>query len=109
MSSEIEQYQAAKSGFEAATKRCIEIAGIVNRAAVALRDWKKTMISNVSAGFPAEVALNRFAPSIDANEWVSAQDLAMALSDYHKAKTAMHNAYNAIPAGQRDVIVPPAD
>jgi len=107
MSSEIEQYQTAKAEFERATKRCEQIAALVEQAALALKNWKRAMVSNASVGFPAEIALSNNTRSIDANQWISAGEIASALSMYHEAKAAMHNAYSAIPAAQREVIVPP--
>lgn len=107
MSSEIEQYQAAKSTYESATRRCEEIVAVIDHVARALRDWKKVMVSNASVGFPADIALSRNRTSIDANNWFSGAEIASALAEYHQAKMAMTNAFNAIPDAQRGVIVPP--
>lgn len=107
MSSEIETYQSAVAKYKAAVAKCEAIAKTVHAASDALHNWRNTMMSNVGGGWPMEVALNRRNPSIDGNQWVTAQQLATALLDYHAARSAMDNAYSAIPATQRDVVVPP--
>jgi len=107
MSSEIEAYQNAVTKYKAVVAKCEAIANTVHQASNALRNWRKTMMSNVGGGWPMEIALNRNSPSINGSEWVTAHQLATALQDYHAARSAMDNAYSAIPATQRDVVVPP--
>lgn len=106
--SEIEQYQTAKSAHDMAVKRCENIARVVHQGAVILSNWKRVMVSNSGLGFPPEVALNRNSPSFDVNQWATATEIAEALSEYHKTKADVRRAYDAIPASQREVIVPPA-
>jgi len=66
------------------------------------------MVANTTFGFPAEIAMSRNSQTFDAKQWVGANEIAEALSDYHKKKADVRRAYDAIPASQRDVIVPPA-
>ena len=107
MANEIEAYQAAKREYESAVAACESATGIIHSASAILMDWKSAMVSNTSAGFPAEVALSRRAKSIDANNWKTAHEIGALLSAYHTAKAAMRSAYSAIPEGQREVVVPP--
>lgn len=107
MSSEIENYQTARAAYELASKRCQAISDTVREGASILSDWQRAMVSNATGGFPAEIALGRHTRSINATQWPTGQDVATALSTFHEAKSAMHNAYSSIPQEQRDVIVPP--
>ena len=47
------------------------------------------MVSNVQAGFPAEIALSRNTLSIDATSWPTGQLIRETLSQYHKKKFAL--------------------
>jgi hypothetical protein len=62
------------------------------------------MVSNVQTGFPMEIALGRNTPSINAREWPTADAIAESLAGYHRAKSELQRAYDAIPESQRDIV-----
>lgn len=108
MTSEIEKYQVAKQAHLAADLECVRVTGIIHHASTVLKNWKLAMVSNSSAGFPMEIALNQRSPSINAGEWITAHDIGTALAAYHATKSAEKQAYSAIPDDQRAVVVPPS-
>jgi hypothetical protein len=46
-------------------------------------------------------------PSINANEWPTAQQLSSALAGWHNALFEVQKAYSAIPEDMRAVVVKP--
>lgn len=103
----ISQYQQAVTNLKAAKSEAERVARVVSEGASALREWRKTMVSNAQGGFPMEIALSRSNPNINASEWPTGQQIADALQKYHQAKQALGNAYSAIPEGQRRVVQAP--
>ena len=103
----IAQYQQAVAALKSAIAGAERVVRVVTGGASALRDWRKTMVSNSSGGFPMEVALSRQSPSINASDWPSGQQIADALQQYHQAVTTLRNSYSAIPESQRGVVQAP--
>lgn len=103
----IEKYQEALNELKASIAHAEELVKAVSTEATILRDWKHAMMSDVQGGFPPEIALARDRPSISGREWPTAQQLADALQRYHKARSELQNAWNAIPESQRDVVQQP--
>ena len=57
--------------------------------------------------FPKEIAENP--ASIDAETWPTGHQIASTLSQWHSAKLALHQTYQAIPKDQRAGIQPPEE
>lgn len=70
-------------------------------------NWENLMISNVSAGFPMEIAMNRNIPSLDARDWPTAEIIATAIAGLHSARKQAITDYEAIPEGLRAMISAP--
>jgi hypothetical protein len=63
------------------------------------------MVSNVqSGGFPAEVAMGEGIPSLNAQKWPTAQQIAEALSDLHKKRHEAGNAWGALSEADRKLV-----
>lgn len=106
--SAIENYQQAVSEIQAAIHEAERMVQIVSSGAALLRNnWKRTMMSNVDGGFPAEIALS--SKSFNGREWPTGQQLADVLVRYHNACRNLQNAYRAIPDSQRAVVQEPEE
>lgn len=104
----IEKYQQAVNELKASIAHAEQLVKVVSTGATILSsDWKHAMISGVQGGFLPETALARDRPSISGREWPTAQQLADALQRYHKARSELQNAWDAIPGSQRDVVQRP--
>jgi hypothetical protein len=99
-------YQEAINNLEKATRTAENFVEVITDAANKLRDWKHTIISNSGIGFPAELVMGQH-PSINAQNWPTADRLAEALAGWHKVRHAASNAYSAIPDNRRGVVQPP--
>jgi hypothetical protein len=64
-------------------------------------------VSNIGVGFPAEVSLNPNAFSLNANEWPTAKVVAEALSDLHKKRDAVQNAWYALSDADKKLVKKP--
>jgi hypothetical protein len=107
MASEIEEYQAAIKLHEASIRKCEKNAAFIHHASKVLDNWKIAMVSNTDAGFPAEIALSGRTPSIDASQWLTAQQIGVDMAAYHATKLAAQQAHASIPEAQRGVVLPP--
>ena len=67
------------------------------------------MVSNVKVGFPPEVAFREGIPSLNADNWPSAQDIAQALSDLHKARHQVDNLWHSLSASDKQIVSPPPE
>ena len=92
----ITRYQQAVQGLLSAIAGAERLSQMVSNGAPVLRNWRGGMVSNSQVGFPAELALGP-TPSINASEWPTGQQIAEALGRYHKAKSELRMAYDAIP------------
>lgn len=64
---------------------------------------------NLKVGFPPEVALREGVPSLNANNWPSAQDIAQALSDLRKARHQVDNLWGSLSATDKQLVSPPPE
>lgn len=106
----IESYQNAYKLFISATKDVTKIVDTILKAAndIKNQNWKTTMVSNsCPITFPKEIAENP--ASIDAETWPTGHQIASTLSQWHSAKLALHQTYQAIPKDQRARIQPPEE
>ena len=99
-----EKYQQAVAEIQEAIREAERLVCIVSSGASALRDWRRMTMSNVEGGFP----LLPHNPGINGSEWPTGQQVAAALQRYHRAKESLHNAYMAIPDGERAIVKTPA-
>lgn len=109
MSAQIEAYQKAITELEAAANKVQRLVSTIRDGSSKLGDWKRLCVSNAppGVGFPPELALSPHTPSIDARAWPTGEQIAQAVSGWHQARGAVRQAYEAIPASQREVVTPP--
>lgn len=72
-----------------------------------LKDWKRTVVSNMPGVYPASLTFNRSTPSIDGNTWPTAQQVNEALGMYHTAVSELMSAWTAIPEERKEGLMPP--
>lgn len=99
----IQNYQEALRKLESARHKVDRFVIEINNGANSLRTWDQVVISNVQVGFPPEAHVH----SINADNWPTAQQLAEALSEWHKANHAVNNAWQAIPKEHKTGLQPP--
>jgi hypothetical protein len=99
----IQDYQESLRKLEAARNKVERFVVEIKNGANSLLAWDQVVISNVQVGFPPEAQVH----SINADNWPTAQQLAEALSEWHKANHAVQNAWQAIPKADRTGLQPP--
>jgi len=65
------------------------------------------MVSNVSVGFPPEVAMVQGIPTLNANNWPSAKQIAEALSNLHQKRHQVENIWQSLSDADKDIVNPP--
>lgn len=99
-------YSEAYADFIARERRCDEIAERFTYAGQYLRCWKQVAIANT--GFPGAGQLNQNAPKIDAKNFPTIIDFAMAFAEWRRAKSKVRNLYEQIPVELRAGVREPA-
>jgi hypothetical protein len=107
MPTAIELYKQATDEVMDAMRNAERVAGIVRHGADVLGQWKRAIVANCQGAFPPEIGMNPNAPTINASEWPSGQQIADALGRFHDARIRLKNAYQAIPDSERSVVQPP--
>ena len=88
-------YQERQFELKRAERKVDELVAALTDAVNKLRNWDNVVISNVYVPFPAELSL--FGAVIDGSNLPSAQELAQALSEYHRLRIAAQITYRKIP------------
>lgn len=94
----IAHYQEAIRTLETTHQLAIQLVGTIREASDKLYNWSEVRISNVDVPFPIELPLTS---TINADHWPTMQELAEALSAWHRARHEVDNAWRAIPAERR--------
>jgi len=102
----IRKYLDAKSELDATYSKVQKLQTIITDVASALNKPYSFMVSNVGVGFPPEVAMARV-PSLNADDWPSAKQLAETLASLHNAYKQVENSWMAIPQVDRKNLTPP--
>ena len=63
--------------------------------------------ANAGGGFPPETVMGRGSITEDGNSWPAAGAINTVLTEWHKAKQAMNNAWRAVPQERRTGLVAP--
>ena len=79
----------AEDGLEQATRDAERVVGVITDAGEKLRNWKNVRVSDIK--IPIE-GLGSSAPSINAKQWPTAEQLAKVLAAWHQADRAVLNA-----------------
>lgn len=98
------RYQEALKKLATATRSVEKYVAAITDMSNKLQNWKRVTISNVgNISFPIEASEQ----SINADNWFTAEQLAETLSNWHKARHEVDNAWNAIPREDRTGLQPP--
>jgi hypothetical protein len=104
----MEEYVQARAAFEAATdERSSVIARLSNIVKSLEHSPELFQFTNCTGGFPIEVATNRAAPTANATEWPSAQQIQDILVRWHNAKFEAENAWSRLTPDQQKAMQPP--
>ena len=104
MTSLVEAYLNARSEFERAKAEVRKIAVTISNVGQALAsDPGQVSIANTNVGLP----LGTVRPVASADEWKSAEQIMLALSKYHQARTAMRQTWQGVPPAQQSGLQPP--
>ena len=105
----IRKYIDAKRELDSLTEKVKKLQRFIEDVGNALRNPFRFMVSNVSVGFPPEVAMAGGIPTLNASEWPTAQQIAELLSSLHKAYHNALNAFMGIPEPDRKNVAPLPD
>lgn len=104
----MEDYAAKKTAFDRATAERTQIIGRAHEIAKAMAQSPALFhFANCEGGFPAEVVMNRAAPTVAADQWPTAQQIQNVLVRWHSAKADAENAWRALSEDQRKAMQPP--
>ena len=103
----IRKYLDAKKELDTALENVEKMQSLIASVANNLRKPYSFMVSNVDVGFPPEVALVRGTPSLNANDWPSAKQIAETLASLHQKHRQVINLWIALPKADQKNLVPP--
>lgn len=104
MSEEFEKYADSKENFDKTREKLRKTINLLKESANALKNIEKVTISNCAVGSSSNLG----GPSIDANEWPTAESMGILIDDYHKYKIDMQNTYARLSDREKDNIKLPA-
>ena len=105
-------YSLRLKALEEKQARCEEITSTVATTYATLQDWRRATVSGLegfSRAWPPEVTASNTSSVIRGDEWLTLEDIANALLDYHEAWTQATAAYRLIPDEYRERVSPPPD
>jgi hypothetical protein len=103
-------YQEARNRLRKAEVEAARLAKFIAEAGKKLADdgWKEVILNGCNFSFGASSGLRAgSSPSINMELWPTAERLGEALTEYHKAKSFVDSAWNALPPDRRSGISPP--
>jgi len=104
----IRKYSDAIGELNKATAQVLAIASIIRDVAHAINtNPYQLMVSNVDIGFPPEVAMARGIPSLNADNWPSAKQIAEALSNLHQKRHEVDNLWHSLSDADKNIVSPP--
>ncbi len=105
----IRKYLDAKNELDKALSTVEGLKSIIGEVAKALNKPYSFMVSNVNVGFPAEVAMAGGIPTLNADEWPSAKQIAETLAALHKEHHQVRNLWFSLSETDRKNLAPPPD
>ena len=104
----IRRYSEAAQEFEQALTRISEIASIINQVRIQLdKEPHVFMISNMGVDFPAEISQESDIFTLDAYEWPSSEDLAVAIITLETKRKRLKEAWNALSDTDKTLVNEP--
>ncbi len=105
----MEEYANLRAKYEQATAARTQMIATLNSAVRAMLQSPALFhFSNCEGGFPAEVIMNRTAPSFDANQWPTAVQIQQVFVRWHEARQAAESAWRGLSPEQQKAMQPPA-
>jgi hypothetical protein len=94
--------------YDKATEKINNLSSIILKVGTQLqRKPYGFSVSNCGVGFPAEVTFSSSVYSLNANEWPTAKTIAEALSDLHKKRKGVENAWYKLSDADKKVVKAP--
>jgi hypothetical protein len=104
----VHDYIQKKTLFENVTAERTQMIGVLHGATRAMAEAPSAFhFSNCAGGFPPEVAFNRAAPTFDAQQWPTAQQIQNVLVRWHSAREGVLNAWRALSQSEQKAMQPP--
>ena len=105
----IQSYSTAIDELQQIRTKIQQMQKIINEVSCSLLNPYEFTVSNVNAEFPPESAPVQDTPSLNANEWPSAQQIAEAVVNLHHRYLQAQNAYNALSEKEKEIVGFPPD
>jgi len=106
----IRKYLDAKNELDKAFSEVEALKSVITGVANGLNKPFEFMVSNVhvkDVGFPPEVAMTPGIPTLNADKWPSAEDIAKTLSELHKKYHQVMNLWHSLPRPDQSNLTPP--
>ncbi|TES84161.1 MAG: hypothetical protein E3J92_02085 [Dehalococcoidia bacterium] len=103
----IQKYAGAIDELSQARERVEQMRAFISGVSQCLLKPYEFMVSNVSVGFPPEVGAVSGIPTLDANKWPNAQQIAEEIANLHQKYQQVQNAYNALSAAEKNIVDAP--
>jgi len=103
----IRKYSGAIAELEQAMARVQRVQSIIGEVHSALHKPFEFMVSNVDVGFPPEVAMARGIPSLNADNWPSAKQIAEALATLHQKRKQVSSIWASLSENDKKIVNPP--
>lgn len=103
----IRRYSEAIDELSKTTEKVRAIQDLIGEVHNALRQPYEFMVSNVDVGFPPEVAMVGDIPTLNADNWPTAKQIAEALSDLHKKRHQVEIIWHSLSNTDKNIVNPP--
>ena len=108
MSDPIREYSNAMDELNKAYEDVRAVQGIIGKVDSGLQKPYEFMVSNVSVGFPPEVAMGRL-PTLNAKEWPTAERIATVLANLHQKRHQVDNLWHSLSDADKKIVSPPPE
>lgn len=104
----IRKYSDATKELNIATSRVQALGAIIGDVGKALNNKPyELMVSNVGVKFPIEVAMARGIPSLNADNWTTAKQIAEALATLHEKRKRVNDIWSSLSPTDKELVSPP--
>jgi len=104
----VRKYLDGKAKLDKALSEVQKLASVVEPIGSALRrDPWHLIVSNIDVGFPAEVSLVSGIPTLNAQQWPNAKQIAETLAAMHHAQHEVSNLWATVPTKDKGNLTPP--
>ena len=103
----IRKYLDTKNELDKALSKLEGLKSIIGEVVKALNKPYSFMVSNIDVGFPAEVAMVSGTPTLNANDWPSAKQIAETLASLHQARKHAISCWTSLSDPDKKNLAPP--